>query len=95
MTTSGAWAGLPLQPGHDGVEGPQGAGGVVVGVQVHAEGTPPGGVQARVVDLVEEMLEGAGEVAEVDGASEQVAVRVQYVDGRGGQGRVAPPPRPR
>ena len=63
------------------VQGPEGAGGVVVGVQVDAERTAPGGVQARVVDLVEEVLEGAGEIPEVDRASEQVAIGLQHLDG--------------
>src|ERR1700722_14090927 len=46
----------PAQPGHDGVESSEGAGGVVVGVQVDPEWAAAGGLEARVVDLVEEVL---------------------------------------
>src|SRR5207302_893824 len=79
----------PLQPGGDRLHGPHGTGRVVVAVHVQAVGTSGGGVQARIVDLIEEVLEGARDVAQVGGRPEEVAVGVQHVEGRRRQRRSA------
>ena len=77
----------PPQPGGDGVEGPEGARGVGVGVQIDAKRPAFRGVQARVIDLVEEVLQGPGQIAEVDRASEQVSVRGEHLHRSCGQSR--------
>src|SRR4051812_45016672 len=56
---------LPAQGAGDRADRPQRARGVVVAVHVDAVRQPDGGLQARVVDGVEEVLEGAGHVADV------------------------------
>lgn len=77
----------PLQTGGDLVERGQRPGGVVVAVHVGAERSSHSGVEAGVVDDVEEVLEGPREVAQVDGAAEQVRVSLEHVEGARGERR--------
>ena len=78
---------LPPQARGDRVDRQHRAGRVVVAVDVDAERAADGRVEARVVDLVEEVLERAGHVAEVGRRAEEVAVGLEHVDrGRGERG---------
>ena len=56
-------------------------------MEVGAEGAAHRVLQAGVVDDVEEVLQGAGEVAQVGGPADDVAVRLEDVGGGGGQRR--------
>ncbi|SIN58278.1 Uncharacterised protein [Mycobacteroides abscessus subsp. abscessus] len=44
-------------------------------------------IEARVVDGVEEVLEGAGHVAKIGGGAEQITVGIQHVRDRRGKSR--------
>src|SRR5215211_1037373 len=61
----------PLESGDDLLDRQQRAGGVLVAVHVDAVGAPGGGVKARVVDEVEEVLERARHVSEVGGRAQE------------------------
>jgi hypothetical protein len=55
-------------------------------MHVKAVGPPPGRLQARVVDAIEEVLEGAGHIADIGGGAEEIAVRLEHIGGRRRQG---------
>ena len=76
---------LPAQRAGDPPDGGQCPGGVVVAVHVDAVRQADGRLEARVVDGVEEVLEGAGHVADVRRGAEQDAVGGEQVGGSGRQ----------
>src|SRR4029453_5534611 len=78
---------LPAQRAGDPLDRRERAGGVVVPVDVDAVGQSDGGVEAGVVDGVEEVLESAGHVADVGRRPEQDAVGGEQVRRTGRQGR--------
>src|SRR5580698_8411707 len=77
----------PLQAGGDRLHGAHGTAGIGGAVHVQAVRPSPGGLQARVVDAIEEMLEGTRHVPDVGRGAEQVGVSLQHVDRGRGQGR--------
>ena len=76
-----------MEGGSNGFDRAHRAGGVHAAVHVQPVGPAAGRLQAGVVDAVEEVLERAGHVADVGRGAEQVAVGLEHVGGRRGQGR--------
>lgn len=67
-------------PGGDPVHRPLGPLGALVAVQPQPERSPTGGIEQLVVALVERMLEGTRDVAEVRRATQEVTVGLQHLD---------------
>src|SRR4051812_28593235 len=77
----------PAQPGGDPVHRPLGPLGAFVAVEPQAIRSATGGVEQLVVGAVERMFESPRDVPEVGRSAEQVAVRLQHLDGRHGERR--------
>src|SRR5690606_13153431 len=72
---------LPAEAGGDGGQRAYGALRALVAVQPRAERAAPRGVEDLVVGAIEGVLERPGEIAEIDRAAEQIAVRGQEIGG--------------